>query len=127
MFPRKPRTEREHPRPYRAPTADIHRKLENDLAELVYGARDWLIIRGFITTDGPCVGSTAGGNSTGESRNASWRRAVVSRTHAAMCATAVLKSGWGSGHKIMGAAELVRRLVLCLFEPRLGFSICLVV
>lgn len=110
MFPRKPRTERKRLWPYRARTEDIHPTLENALAELVYGARDWLNIRGFMTTDGPCVGSTAGGNSAGGSRNASWRRAVVSRTHAAMCATAVLKSGWGSGHKIMGAAELVRLL-----------------
>lgn len=36
-----------------------------------------------------------------------WRRAIVARTHAAMCASALLKPGWGSGHQIMGAAEQV--------------------
>lgn len=95
---------------------DANQGLEPPLVDLVTIARHWLIARGFMTTDGPWAGvGVSGGGSGGGHGNdggfgVGWRKAVVVRTHAAMCASAVLKPGWGSGHQIMGMAEQVHSI-----------------
>lgn len=93
--------------PFQTLSEDANHGLEPDLSGLVTTARQWLTSRGFMTVDGPLTGV---GNGTGGDSGrvgVGWRKAVVARTHAAMCASALLKSGWGSGHQIMGAAEQV--------------------
>lgn len=92
---------------------DAKTGLELKLVDLVTTARCWLTTRGFLMMDGPVAGvggsgSGGGGHAYGaDSVGIGWRKAVVNRTHAAMCASALLKPGWGSGHQIMGAAEQV--------------------
>lgn len=92
---------------------DAKNGLEPQLADLVTTARYWLTTRGFLTTDGPFAalgggGGGAGGHAYGgDSVGIGWRKSVVARTHAALCASALLKPGWGPGHQIMGAAEQV--------------------
>lgn len=88
--------------PYQTPSEDAGHGLETSLVELVTTTRDWLVVRGFMTMDGPCAGG--GGHKNG---GVGWRKAVVTRTHAAMCAAAMLRPGWGSGHRVMGVAEQV--------------------
>ena len=93
--------------PCQTSSEDAKQGLEPHLAELVTSARDWLIVRGFMSTTGPWVGRRDGLEGGGDS-GTGWRRSIVSRTHAAMCTAAILKPGWGSGHQIMGAAEQVQ-------------------
>jgi len=101
--------------PSQTSSENANQGLEPQLAALVTTARQWLIERGFLTTDGPLAGvvgvnGVPGGVSGGGGGpyGVGWRKAVVARTHAAMCASALLTPGWGSGHQIMGAAEQVR-------------------
>lgn len=98
---------------------DANQGLEPRLVDLITTARHWLIARGFMTVDGPWAG--VGGSGSGEGSGGSsgngggsgigWRKVVVARTHAAMCASALLKPGWGSGHQIMGMAEQVHGIL----------------
>lgn len=90
--------------PYQTASEDADQGLDAQLAELITSSRDWLSVRGFMTLDGPLAG---GGNDGDRNGAIGWNIAVVSRTHAAMCAAAVLRPGWGSGHWIMGGAEQV--------------------
>lgn len=92
--------------PWQTKSEDANQGLEANLAGLVTTARDWLISRDFMAMDGPWVGGKKGG---GISSCIGWRKAVVVRTHAAMCAAAMLKPGWGPGHRVMGEAEQVPR------------------
>eukprot|EP00752_Nemacystus_decipiens_P008616 g7695.t1 len=97
--------------PLQTRSEDADNGLEPQLADLVTTARGWLTTRGFLTTDGPLAGvdgSGAGRGShacVGDSVGIGWRKAVVVRTHAALCASVLLKPGWGPGHQVMGAAE----------------------
>eukprot|EP00903_Cladosiphon_okamuranus_P010537 g9967.t1 len=98
--------------PLQTRSEDAKAGLEPQLADLVTTARSWLTTRGFLTTDGPLAGiggsyNSGGGGSAyaGDSVGIGWRKTVVVRTHAAMCASALLKPGWGPGHQIMGAVE----------------------
>lgn len=97
--------------PLQTHSEDAKNGLEPQLAGLVTAARSWLTTRGFLKTDGPMVGvgrGSGGGHAYGgDSVGVGWRKAVVVRTHAALCASALLKPGWGPGHQIMGAAEQV--------------------
>lgn len=88
--------------PYQTVPEEAGHGLETSLAELVTASRGWLIARGFMTMDGPCTGGGRYDNG-----GVGWRKAVVARTHAAMCAAAMLRPGWGPGHRIMGIAEQV--------------------
>lgn len=105
--------------PLQTRSEDAKAGLEPQLAELVTTARYWLTTRGLLTTDGPLTGFgggySGGGGATygGDSVGIGWKKTVVVRTHAAMCASALLEPGWGPGHQIMGAMEQV----LC---PRRG-------
>lgn len=76
--------------------------------------------------DGPWVGGRGNGKEVGDpggvlQRSArpdgadggrcgiGWPRAIVSRTHAAMCATDMIRQAWGGGQRIMDVAEQVWR------------------
>ncbi|CBN73996.1 hypothetical protein Esi_0009_0188 [Ectocarpus siliculosus] len=92
--------------PSQTPSEDANLGLEPQLVNLVTAARHWLITRGFMTTDGPWAGVGENGKTMRDSGfGIGWRTTIVARTHAAMCASALLTPGWGAGHQIMGAAE----------------------
>lgn len=104
--------------PSQTRSEDANQGLEPCLAALVTTARQWLVERGFLKTDGPLAGVVGGnsghggggggaGGGGGGPYGVGWRKVVVARTHAAMCASALLTPGWGAGHQIMGAAEQV--------------------
>lgn len=84
--------------PFQTKSEDEGHGLDPCLAEIVTTARDWLVARCFVNVDGPWVGGAGVG----------WRQTTVLRTHAAMCADAVLRPCWGAGHCIMGFAEQAR-------------------
>ncbi|CAM9261120.1 unnamed protein product, partial [Ectocarpus sp. 8 AP-2014] len=97
---------------------DANLGLEPQLVNLVTAARNWLITRGFMTTDGPWAGVGENGKNMRDSGfGIGWRTTIVARTHAAMCASALLTPGWGAGHKIMGAAEQQAVLELPTVTP----------
>ncbi|CAM9225060.1 unnamed protein product [Scytosiphon promiscuus] len=107
--------------PFQTLQEDGNRGLERELADLVTTARQWLTTRGFMTVDGPLTGVGNGSGGDGGRVGVGWRKAVVARTHAAMCASALLKPGWGSGHRIMGTAEqAILELPTVGSEPGLG-------
>ncbi|CAB1106295.1 unnamed protein product [Ectocarpus sp. CCAP 1310/34] len=92
--------------PSQTPSEDANLGLEPQLVNLVTAARNWLITRGFMTADGPWAGVGENGKTMRDSGfGIGWRTTIVARTHAAMCASALLTPGWGAGHQIMGAAE----------------------
>lgn len=71
-----------------------------------------------MTADGPWAGVGENGKTERDSAfGIGWRTTIVARTHAAMCASALLTPGWGAGHQIMGAAEQVQpsRTAWCQF------------
>ncbi|CAM9177663.1 unnamed protein product, partial [Ectocarpus fasciculatus] len=85
---------------------DAHLGLEPQLVNLVTTARNWLVTRGFMTADGPWAGVGENGKTERDGGfGIGWKTTIVARTHAAMCASALLTPGWGAGHQIMGAAE----------------------
>ncbi|CAM9189565.1 unnamed protein product, partial [Hapterophycus canaliculatus] len=111
--------------PFQTVSEDANRGLEPELAGLVTTARHWLATRGFLAVETPLVGvgDGRGGSGRGDDGGVGvgWRKAIVVRTHAAMCASVLLKPGWGSGHQIMGAAEqAILELPTVVGEPGLG-------
>ncbi|CAM9258655.1 unnamed protein product [Ectocarpus sp. 4 AP-2014] len=104
--------------PSQTPSEDANLGLEPQLVNLVTAARNWLITRGFMTTDGPWAGVGKNGKTMRDSGfGIGWRTTIVARTHAAMCASALLTPGWGAGHQIMGAAEQQAVLELPTVTP----------
>lgn len=103
--------------PLQTRSEDANQGLDQQLVDLITNTRHWLVARGFMTADGPWSGvggsgssgdgGGGNGNGGGSGFGIGWRKVVVARTHAAMCASALLKPGWGSGHQIMGEAEQV--------------------
>ncbi|CAM9653059.1 unnamed protein product [Ectocarpus sp. 12 AP-2014] len=71
-----------------------------------------------MTADGPWAGVGENGKTMRDSGfGIGWRTTIVARTHAAMCASALLTPGWGAGHQIMGATEQQAVLELPTVTP----------